>query len=176
MNSKNVLCIFVEDPTLTFLKPIKSYLEKGFDCFIIEPSDESYQKGVKKIESVPDNGLIIFIGHGASHCFYGACSHNYESKPLVNRSNNHILKNKSIFALSCRSSDFLESNKSIIKNYIGFGNLPTEWHEIIAERDCGDSMYLKGITESDILIFKNSLNELILSCLLSEDLSPYLKK
>lgn len=169
MSNKKILCIFPEDATLAFLDHLKEYLEKHFDSIRITPNQDSHDKALEKIKALPENSTIIFIGHGSSHCFYGACNAGFERKSYINNSNFHIFKNKEIFALSCRSSEFLETNKATLKNYIGFGNLPTDWKEIESERNYGDSQYLNNLSETDINYYKEALTSIILSCFLKLD-------
>jgi hypothetical protein len=164
MNSSNVLIIKPVDLSVSFLDPIFKGLV-NYNSIIIEPNEESYKRGVQHINEMPDSSTIMFLGHGASHCLYGAHDLSFERKPLVNNSNISIFKNKNIFSLSCRSSEFLYKNRSVMKQFIGFGNLPTDLNDIIAERDLGDPNYLLNIQEEDISFYKKTLAEIVHSSL-----------
>ena len=48
-------------------------------------------------------------------------------------------------------------------NFIGFNYLPTDWDDIVAERDLGDPNYLLNIREEDIVYYKNTLAKMVLS-------------
>lgn len=160
MNNSNVLIIKPIDESILFLEPIIEGLV-NFYSITIEPKEESYELGIQEIDKMPDSSIIIFLGHGASHCLYGAHDSSFERKPLVNSSNISIFQNKSVFSLSCRSSEFLYKNRDVMKQFIGFGNLPTDWDDIIAERDFGDPNYLANIQEEDIAYYKSTLADII---------------
>lgn len=162
-NRENILCLFPEDDSLLFLSPLRAYLEKNYRCHIIYPNEESYYETIRLISTMHDNTLVLFVGHGASHCFYGGCNKAFPRKQLINSSNINILNNKNVFALSCRSNEFFDLNKANLNNFFGFGNLPTDWNEIITERDIGDPFYLKNINEEEIQKFKSIVNDVILS-------------
>ncbi|NVO09135.1 MAG: hypothetical protein HXX16_04150 [Bacteroidales bacterium] len=169
MSNRDVLCIFPEDITLLFLEPLRNKLKQNYKVLNVLANDESHVKAIETIKTLPDGSTVIFIGHGASHCFYGACNDNYKRNSFINSSNFEVFRNKNLFALSCRSSEFLEANKSILNNYLSFGNLPTDWDEIVAERDNGDPNYLRNINENEISIFKKKLSSIVLSCLLNPE-------
>jgi len=168
-NKEKILCIFPEDPSLSFLSSLRAYLVEYYSYHIIEPTEESYNKTIDLIASMEANSLILFFGHGASHCFYGACSNIFPQKQLVNRSNIGILANKNMFALTCRSNDFFDYHKASINDFFGFGNMPTDWEEIVAERNTGDPFYLRNINETEIDVFKRILNNIVLSAFQSTD-------
>jgi hypothetical protein len=170
MNSSNVLIIKPIDESILFLEPIFKGLVNYYSI-IIEPNEESYEKGIQEINEMPDSSTIIFLGHGASHCLYGAHDLSFERKPLVNSSNISIFHNKNIFSLSCRSSELLYRNRSVMKQFIGFGNLPTDWDDIVAERDFGDPNYLANIQEEDIYYYKNTLVKMIHSSFIDNKVS-----
>lgn len=166
MNNSNVIIIRLGDESILFLEPISKELANYYSI-VIEPTEESYERGIREIDRMPINSTIIFLGHGASHCLYGAHDSSFERKPLVNSGNISIFQNKSVFSLSCRSSEFLYKNRNIMKQFIGFGNLPTDWNDIVAERDMGDPNYLSEIQEEDIFYYKKTLAEIIHSSLSS---------
>lgn len=170
MSSKDVLCIFPEDITLLFLEPLRNKLKQSYKVLEVLANDESHVKAIETIKTLPDDSTVIFIGHGASHCFYGACNDKYKRNLFINKSNFEVFRNKNLFAFSCRSSEFLDANKSILNNYLSFGNLPTDWNEILAERNYGDPYYLRNINEKEIIIFKEQLTTIILSCFFSPEI------
>lgn len=162
-SKENILCVFPEDQSLSFLSSLKDYLERYYILHLIQPNKASYDETISLIGSMKQESLILFFGHGASHCLYGACDDSFSQQKLIDGSNAHILKNKNIFSLSCRSNDFLDSHKAVLNNYFGFGDLPTDWDEIIAERNTGDPFYLNSINQSVINDFKIAVNNIILS-------------
>lgn len=170
MNSSNVLIIKPVDLSISFLEPIFEGLV-NYTSIIIEPNEESYELGIQDIDKMPDSSIIIFLGHGASYCLYGAHDLSFKRKPLVNSSNISIFQNKSVFSLSCRSSEFFYKNRGIMKQFIGFGNLPTDWDDILAERDFGNPNYLANIQEEDIAYYKSTLADIIYQSLIRNKIS-----
>ena len=70
-----------------------------FDGKIL-PNKESYTQTINEIQELPPDSIIFFLGHGASHCLYGACDEQFERIPFIDKSNIDALTSKSIFALS----------------------------------------------------------------------------
>jgi len=140
--STTVFCIMPEDNSLSFLNPVFDHLKIHYPIRKILPNKESYTQTINEIQELPPDSIIFFLGHGASHCLYGACDEQFERIPFIDKSNIDALTSKSIFALSCRSSEFLYNNRSNLNSFIGFGNLPTDWGDVFAERDFGDTNYL----------------------------------
>jgi len=160
--SETVFCIMPEDKSLTFLNPVFDHLKIHYPTRKILPTKESYNQMINEIQELSADAIIFFLGHGASHCLYGACDEQFERIPFIDKTNIDVLTNKSVFALSCRSSEFLCNNKSKLNSFIGFGNLPTDWDEVFAERDFGDTNYLSGLAEGTIDYFRDSLAQIIL--------------
>lgn len=162
---KTIFCIMPEDNSLAFLDPVFDHLKIHFPTRKILPTKESHAQTINEIQELPAGSNIFFFGHGASHCLYGACDELFERIPFINKTNIDVLTGKSVFALSCRSSEFLYNNKSKLNSFIGFGNLPTDWDDVFAERDFGDTNYLKDIDEETINYFRDSLAQIILASL-----------
>ncbi len=157
-----MICVFPEDETLSFLEPIVNDLSKFIDVFKLTTNNKD--EIISKIESLAKDSIIIFIGHGASRCLYGAVEKG-DKQIFINSSNIGILRDKNICAISCRSSEFLDANKSIVNNYLGFGNIPTEWDEIAAGRDVGDPFYLEGINERELRYYVSCFKKSTHYCL-----------
>jgi len=161
----NIICIFPIDKTTDFLLPIYESLSKfdSFSGFRSENNEELFESLNDKIKSIKDeNNFIVFLGHGASNCLYGATINDKKTK-LFDKSNIDLFNNQNIFFLSCRSSDFINNNaEKIMINGIGFGDIITDYSEVVSERDDGDALFLPNINEEMIEEFKTKLVALVI--------------
>lgn len=155
-------CIYPADDSTDFLMPIYNMLEQiNIDnCFRIQ-TDEDRAHVLESILKSNFNTIIIFLGHGTAQ--YLQLKENTE---FINKDNFSILENKKLFFISCYSSSFIESNKSgtIIPEYIGFGNIPSEDSDLIPLiGDVYDINTLEeiAIKSNDVLveIIKNALGD-----------------
>ena len=139
MNSK-ILCIRPLDTTTNFLQRIGKRLASTFpgytEFFEIEPSDGSHDVCLKKITSLSESGLLIFLGHGTNEYLQGAVARNtgnagYQKKEFISEHNIALLKNRKIFCLSCHSANGLGAMACAngARAFLGFGDLPTELNE-----------------------------------------------
>jgi hypothetical protein len=119
-----------------------------------------------KIRMLPDNADVLFIGHGTSHCLYSA-NEDGEKKNFINSKNIEVLKNKNIIAVACRSTEFLYSHQHLLNNYMGFGNIPSDWEEVLAERNLGDNKYLATIDKNDLQYYVDKITTISSYCLLN---------
>jgi hypothetical protein len=155
-----VIIIHSIDETTEFLSSISKELiacfENSVKCFKIN-SDLLNDDIYRYIESIEDNSIILFLGHGGSSYL---CREN-RSK-FVTKEHLKLFNGKSLFCLSCRSQEFLESNFKFnsIKNAIGFGDLPTDWNDISGARE-NDSNAYKDVNENIISEYRLILVELI---------------
>lgn len=179
---KSILIIHPHDKSTNFLLKIKNYLLKNLDDSIhyynVKPCNESHSKCLDKIKNMPQNSLIIFMGHGMSNALYGSKSDNYGSYSLASRdalndspeidyyntsfitqSNINVFNNKLVFCLSCNSKGL--SSAAInngAKAFIGFGNIPTSKEEFKEENISYPSKYLIAQIKTEInYIIKNTL-------------------
>lgn len=177
MELKDILIVHPLDNSTRALGKIKNYIAGLYPerthIFNIHPNDASHNKCLEQINKHPNNGLIIFLGHGRSDKLYGGKGDLYEYKSLVspdaieefpekyyyndqfiNPSNYGVFTNKKIFCLACNSNQL---GKRLIESgaesFIGFGDLPTSQAEF-AE---------KGIAASDHLIasMKGEINYIV---------------
>mgnify|MGYP000538845440 CR=1 FL=1 len=158
-----IYIVYPYDSSTEFLLKIPSLIEErhgsAFTMIKIEATDSSYASGLDSLSKVPDDSIVLFMGHGQSDLLYGAESSTFEKKKLIGKSEIKILSNKYFFSLSCNSNEFLHStfNSSKIINSIGFGSLPTEMIEV----ENNNKLKQQGITESIIANYKNILVELV---------------
>ncbi len=125
----------------------------------IEPSEKSYDEGISFIESVNENSLLVFLGHGQNDLLFGAEAEGFEKRPFIKRNDFRIFKDKYLFSLSCYSNELLKSSlgNSGIINSIGFGILPTDMSEVENNKRLKEL----GITKATIQQFKDVLIELV---------------
>jgi len=184
----DILLIYPQDESTDFLQGIPDFLferhgERRFIHHKVSIAETDALKCLTQIEQASSTAFVIFLGHGSSKGLMGARSEGRDPELLIAGSNSHILKSKDVFLLSCRSSDFLKSQKL---NGIGFGDLTTEWGEVHSRRESESDAYRhsKGdIREADIAnansllvnIVCHSLHDAIIHQLSLRDLHLRLK-
>ncbi len=160
-NLEKTLILFPEDPSTVFLEGILSYLnlkiEKSlFDIFKILPDRESYKKALNTIKDSEYN-TIIFLGHGSSICLYGGTNNEYDDKAFIISKNFDVFNSKELILVACDSASFLKRNKkNSFKQAIGFGDLPSDWNDVLTAREQDIGAY-KGFTEETIGQFRTCL-------------------
>lgn len=160
--------IYPNDPTTYFMNPIikslKSYIENGSLILIsCEANLNSYKDSIEKIREIPENSIVIFIGHSTNSILYGGQSINFEKKPLLELSQMSIFKNIELFLISCFSEKLLKSSRGQ-RNYskcLGFGLLPSELQEVVAH----SAMRRLELNQTDINIFRFHLADIFCSVL-----------
>lgn len=180
--SKRILIIHPKDKTTRFLERIKGFLVRGkfrdlIYHFNIQLNMKSHSDCLKSLINNPDDGLIIFLGHGTENKLYGAKGYdgshlsnvllsaennesNFDNENFIDSSNINILKKKKILCLSCNSNDRIgkEAEKNGVSAFLGFGALPTSVEEL--QKDYPDIFF--GISKSKIISeFKTELNYII---------------
>lgn len=154
-----IICIYPFDTTTDFLIPIYQYLESidGFIGLRINENGDNVGDCYKILKSCSSNAIIVFLGHGCSRCLYYG-----DKKPLIDKDGFNYFFDKRIFLLSCRSSEFIElKNTDQVNSYIGFGDLLTDWAEVISEREFDVNAY-KEINENIISSFRDIIVQSIL--------------
>lgn len=153
----SVVCIFPKDDSTDFLIPIYESLENisDFKGFRIDTTNESEQSELFSFLSNyrDEKSLVFFLGHGASNCLYGSPDNNLKVR-LFDKDNISILSNHPIICLACTSTDFLKGKHL---NYIGFGDIPSDFSEVEAIRNYEDSQFLNWAEENDIVTFRESI-------------------
>lgn len=149
-----IVCIFPKDDSTDFLIPIYESLEtfSDFKGFRVDTNNESERNELFSVLSnnKDEELLVVFLGHGASNCLYGSANNNDKIK-LFDKDNIIILSNHPIICLACNSKDFLKKKHP---NYIGFGDIPSDFSEVKAERNLGDPNYLSWANDEDIISFR----------------------
>jgi hypothetical protein len=180
--SKSVLIIHPKDKTTSFLDRIKGFLVRGefqdlITHFNVQLNMKSHSDCLKSLLNTPDEGLIIFLGHGTENKLYGAKGYGgnqhsnvllsaensescFDNENFIDSSNISVFKNKKIFCLSCNSNDNIgkEAERKGVSAFLGFGALPTSIEEL--QKDYPGIVF--GISKSTIILeFKTELNYII---------------
>lgn len=179
MVQKQILIIHPNDKTTSFLDKIKSHLIQKFEDkihhFNIYSNDESHSQCIDRIKSNPNDGLIIFFGHGRTTKLYGAKGDLYDNLDFVstdavaeqpdkyyynddfiNQDNVDVFSGKKVFCLACNSNDKIASyaiEKGAI-SFLGFGDIPTSMPEF---KENG----LENISNDIVILMKTELNYII---------------
>lgn len=179
MVQKQILIVHPNDKTTSFLDKIKSHLIKRFEDkihhFNIYPNDESHKQCIEKIKTNPNNGLVIFFGHGRTTKLYGAKGDLYDNLDFVskdavaeepdkyyynddfiNQDNVDVFNEKKVFCLACNSNDKIASFAFAkgATTFLGFGDIPTSMPEF---KEDG----LENISNDIVILMKTELNYII---------------
>lgn len=179
MAQKQILLIHPNDKSTSFLDKIKNYLVQRFDDrihhFNVYSNVESHNQCIERIKSNPDEGLVIFFGHGRTTKLYGAKGDLYDNLDFVskdaiaeepdkyyynddfiNQDNAEVFQGKKVFCLACNSNDkiasfTIESGATV---FLGFGDIPTSMPEF--EEDG-----LENVSNDLVKLMKTELNYII---------------
>jgi len=155
MRMSRLICIYPEDKTTDFLMPIYEQLEtlSNFVGYRFDTNDYSKTKNLYNVLKQLDNDYIIFfLGHGASNKLYGSVDKDGNKLTLFEKTNIKDIKNTSFVGIACRSKDFAYNR---LLNYIGFGDIISDYSEVLEERNFGDPDYMEWASEEDIINFQN---------------------
>jgi hypothetical protein len=157
----NIYILYALDQTTEFLSVFKDHFPDKL--FVIKPNAESVKESLSFLEQVPEQSLIVFLGHGHSTGLYTPESESFEKKIFIDSDySNVVFKNKIAILLTCNSSQFIK-NFTSYKYIVGFGNIISSMHEAIAESEF-ETWRLGKISENDIEYFNNAYcNAVILS-------------
>jgi hypothetical protein len=169
MMANKIIIIYPIDPTTDFLNQVVKSVQESFpeNTYLIRPGlnfDLTFLPDeIAKMYTSKD--LIIFLGHGNSSYLFGSTDKEGKKTRLLERNDIYrIFENKNLILFSCYSNELLRKPNQI-REYIGFGNMPTDWNEIIAERDLVDLNYLKGLSENSLNGFKSFLVQMMCTAL-----------
>jgi hypothetical protein len=161
---ERVYFVYPQDETTTFLLEIPNRISDGVGKAKIKfinviADDASYSSCLEEITSLPDESIVVFMGHGQADRLWGAESDSYEKKPLISKSQSKVFSGKYLFCLSCYSNEFLRGTFSFSRviNSVGFGGLPTEMTEVKNSKKLTEM----GVNESVIKKYKGILVDLV---------------
>ena len=162
---RRLVCIFPEDVSTDFLLPIYRQLENLSEFFGYRFNTLDLQKKSNLYETLyqlEDNSLLIFLGHGASNRLYGSVDEKGTKQELFNKDNIDHIRNLDFFCIACRSNEFAHNH---FQNYIGFGDITSDFSEIEEERNLGDPHYMDWATEEDIVVFQQEFTGAIVDAI-----------
>ena len=152
------VCIYPADETTEFLRPIYDALSSlpSFIGVELTTDEKNIEEAINAINACDENDYIIFLGHGASHCLY-----KIDRTLFIGSDEFQMFQNKRIFLFACRSAEFITRNSTITpREHIGFGNMLTDWSEVVVERDADVNAY-PGIDKDIISEYRGILTEII---------------
>lgn len=166
----DVICIYPQDATTGFLRPLCEFIcstfgatEIGFDTSGDDDPHEAIYAGIRNAQT------IFFLGHGRSDCLYASVMDNDK---LIEKSNVSLLEGKQLFLLACDSDQFIKNYE--LSNAIGFGFLPTSKDDVNRRKNY-HKLDISGTTQQDVDCFKSALvNSLINSLSIETIIDPSL--
>lgn len=154
--------LFALDDSTSFLSVFQKEFQEDF--FVIEPNKESVDNSLKFLQSVPENSIVVFLGHGHSTGLNTPESNVFEKYTFIDKSNgNELFVNKKVILLSCRSSEFI-SKITLAEEIIGFGNILSSPEEMRIEADL-ETGHFRDLSKDDINYFNNSYCSAIINAL-----------
>jgi hypothetical protein len=179
MPEKPILIVHPNDKTTSFLDKIKNHLIDKFGDQVhhynIYPNATSHNDCLKRISAHPENGLIIFLGHGRSDKLYGSAGDLYHTSEFaspvamienpeayynndnfINETNVKVFSGKKVFCLACNSNskiaEYAIANGA--QSFLGFGDIPTSPEEF---REDG----IQNVSGDIVKLMKTELNYII---------------
>ena len=163
-----MVCIFPKDETTDFLLPLYDKLcSLGFKGLHVDTNDNIELV----IEAIDKAKVVVFLGHGTSYSLMGT-PFNGDKTNIIHKENISILKDKRIFLLSCRSSEFCETYN--LYPSIGFGMMPTGLEDVHSMID--EDVNFPALEQQDIDVYnkvKLYANIEITNCLLQKNTPMY---
>lgn len=154
------ICIYPEDITTNFLRPLCDYIcstfgaeEVGFDTSGDNDPHELIYDAIKSAQT------IFFLGHGRSDCLYASI---IDNDKLIDENNVSLLEGKQLILLACNSDQFIHNYH--LSNAIGFGFLPTSIDDIKRVRHL-HALDISNMTKVDVDNFNVSLVRCLISTL-----------
>lgn len=156
MNSRKIHFIHPKDDSTDFLEEIYKYLSEktNVEIKLLRLNNKNdHSDFFDIIPNIPENELILFLGHGTSLGLSGAITSEFQYLEFITDNQLFVFKNKQIILLACRSNQYLKThfNKCDLKTAIGFPNLITDVDEIQYH---DDQIRVEGLTAEDIELFK----------------------
>ncbi len=156
--------IFPRDETTNFLMDIVYCLNDLEDEDYIEldlrrlNSQEDHNLAIQELEELPNNELIVFLGHGTSCALSGSSTTEHNHGVFIENDGLKVFEHKKILLLSCKSNEYLESEayNCGIKGAIGFPNLITDDSETSYPEDPAQ---IEGLTVEDIENFRKVITD-----------------
>lgn len=170
MIKTKIILIHPPDPSTEFLDKIVSNLQKKLSnhtYFLNLESEKHFEFIQKALGSIYNEGdIILFLGHGRSNALYGFSADKKEKIILLKLEEvQEIIAKRKVVLFSCNSNQLLQKIGEDAIAYVGFGEMPTDWYEIMGERDIGDHRYLSKLTNTSLQKFREILVEMMIGAI-----------
>jgi hypothetical protein len=156
-NFKNVLVIYPIDSTIDFLQPVFDRITTLFSgCRISRP------KFGDSLHTIIDDEtkLVLFLGHGTPSGLFGGANEKGEKQLLCTIQQGALLLDEcAVVLFSCSSNDLLnklQRNSAQIKNYVVFGDMPTDWEHVKHNQDINNK-YWTECNEEQLSFYINTV-------------------
>ena len=149
------LCIYPQDETTAFLRPIADALQKnGYDVLDGDTRTDGYT--MKVLKDISKHDYVVFLGHGSSSALSGT-----NQEPLIDSGNVDVLRGRRLFVLACNSKEFISSFG--LKDAIGFDIIPTSDMDVNTIVD-QDYYYFETIPEEeDLEWFRSAIVRIVVN-------------
>ena len=155
----NIICIYPEDETTSFLLPV-------YECLSNLPNFVGYRNNttqpdctrliIDALTRADSSSIVVFLGHGASNKLYGSVYPDGTKHILLDDSHIESFSKFNTICVSCRSAEYLKKCRGA---FVGFGDITSDFSEVIATRQYEDADFLEWASEGDIHMFRNLLVE-----------------
>lgn len=150
------------DETTIFLNVFQKEFRNNF--YIIEPNKKSVEESIIFISKIPDNAIVLFLGHGQSTGLYTPQTKEFQKEIFINSTNgNSLFKNKKVILLSCNSNQFIVRLQGF-ESILGFGNIISSMSEVSVEAETITGSY-RNVKQHDIDCFNSSYCDAIIQAL-----------
>lgn len=158
------------DKTTSFLSVFREHFEKNF--YTIEPNKGSVENSIKYMQEIPENSVVVFLGHGHSTGLYTPESEKFSKEIFINSEiGNQIFSTKRVLLLSCNSNQYIRRLDSF-KYIIGFGNILSSMNEVSTEAEIETGVY-RDLSENDIHFFNSAYSYAIINALKKYNTGTY---
>ena len=149
------LCIYPQDETTAFLKPIADVLQRcGYEILDDDTRTEGYAE--KVLKDIPRHDYVVFLGHGSSAALSGT-----NQVPLIDSENVDVMRGKRLFLLACNSKEFISSFD--LKDAIGFDIIPTSDMDVSTIVDQDISYFETMPEEEDLEWFRLAVVRIVVN-------------
>lgn len=149
---KKTVCIYPEDFTTAFLRPLYEHICTSFNAVGVGYDTFGDDDPLEFIfNELNDAQTVFFLGHGMSTCLYASIIDNVQ---LINKDNIGLLEGKRLFLLACNADQFIKNYK--LTNAIGFGFLPTSLDDARDKRKF-HNLWIKDLEKNDIDAYNSAL-------------------
>ena len=147
---KKSVCIYPEDYTTAFLRPLYEHICITFDAVGVVYDTSGDEDPLEIIyNELNDAQTVFFLGHGMSTCLYASIIDNVQ---LINKDNIAFITGKRL--LACNADQFI--NNFNLSDAIGFGFLPTSIDDV-RNRKKLHNLCIKDLEKKDVDKYNSAL-------------------